>query len=96
MKKSVLQKMLLRSMFLAFVVTATFFLTGFAENNEVSQGKMIVVTVEEGESLWLIAGKYSKGGQDIRKFVYEIREVNELGRTVAIYPGQQLKIPLNE
>ena len=95
MIKGVLNNMMLRIMLLVFVVAAALFMTGFTDKSEVRTEKMIVVTVEEGESLWMIAGRYMKSGQDIRKLIYEIREANELGKEVAIYPGQQLKIPLS-
>lgn len=99
MIKSLSEKMLLRIMLLVFIGVSMLFMTGF-QNNAMSRSaketKNIVITVEAGESLWSIAGKYAQRGQDVRKLIYEIREANALGKEVAIYPGQKLKIPTLE
>ena len=50
------------------------------------------VTVESGDTLWSIALKYSDGKTDIRKFIYEISNINGL-ESSDISVGQQLLIP---
>ncbi len=50
------------------------------------------VTVESGDTLWSIALKYSDGKTDIRKFIYEITNLNNLD-SAEILIGQQLLIP---
>ena len=51
-------------------------------------GKFVYHTVQKGDSLWSIAGRY-KGVT-----VEEIRRLNNLSTKTVIYPGQKLKINL--
>jgi hypothetical protein len=51
------------------------------------------VIVKKGDSLWLIAREYYPKKQDIRKSIWEIREINNLD-DASIKPGQVLKIPV--
>lgn len=48
--------------------------------------------VEQGETLWGIARKYSTPKQDVRKVVTLIEEMNNC--TATIYPDQLLYIPV--
>ena len=47
--------------------------------------------VSAGDTLWSISCEYKKTGQDVRSYLYELRELNELNDCI-IYPGQVLKI----
>lgn len=47
--------------------------------------------VSAGDTLWGIACEYKKTGQDVREYLYNLRELNELNDCV-IYPGQVIKI----
>ena len=47
--------------------------------------------VSSGETLWSIASEHKKLGQDIRKYIYELREINNFNDCM-IYPGQVIKI----
>lgn len=49
------------------------------------------ITVSAGDTLWGIACEYKKSGQDVREYIYELRQLNNLNDCV-IYPGQVLKI----
>lgn len=49
------------------------------------------ITVSAGDTLWSIACEYKKSGQDVREYIYELRQLNNLNDCV-IYPGQVLKI----
>lgn len=49
------------------------------------------ITVSAGDTLWSIACEYKKSGQDVRQYIYELRQLNNLNDCV-IYPGQVLKI----
>lgn len=46
--------------------------------------------VSDGDTLWTIASEYKKEGQDIREYVYQLRELNNID--CIIYPGQTIKI----
>ena len=47
--------------------------------------------VSPGETLWDIAAEYKKEGQDIRRYIYELRELNDIDNCI-IYPNQVIKI----
>ena len=47
--------------------------------------------VSAGDTLWSIACEYKKTGQDVREYIYELRQLNNLNDCI-IYPGQVLKI----
>ncbi len=47
-----------------------------------------------GDTLWTIAQSYPEHYDDIRTFIYQIKEANQLDST-EIFPGQRLQIPLN-
>ena len=49
--------------------------------------------VKQGETLWSIAQEYSPDGYDIRKMIYEIKEINEM-ETSMIYSGDKIMIPI--
>ena len=52
------------------------------------------VIVEPGQSLWEIAEANYGNQNDLRKKIYEIREINQL-ETANLTPGQKLKLPEN-
>ncbi|MGI6226711.1 MAG: LysM peptidoglycan-binding domain-containing protein [Peptococcales bacterium] len=54
--------------------------------------ELIQVNVKPGESLWVIADRYDNNKKDLRKFIYEIKRINNIGDT--IYPGQLIEIPI--
>ena len=47
--------------------------------------------VSTGDTLWSIASEHKKSGQDVREYIYELRQLNNLDDCI-IYPGQVLKI----
>ncbi|MDI9482361.1 MAG: LysM peptidoglycan-binding domain-containing protein [Bacillota bacterium] len=49
------------------------------------------VTVNHGDTLWEIAGKY-RGGTEIREYIYKIKKMNNLDSAL-IYAGQTLNLP---
>lgn len=53
----------------------------------------LLIIVQEGDTLWKIAREHQREGQDTRALIYGIRKINDLN-TAQIYPGQQIKIPL--
>lgn len=48
-------------------------------------------TVAQGDTLWSIASENKKVGQDVREYIYELREVNNMNDCL-IYPNQVIKI----
>ena len=56
--------------------------------NEVNTEEYVVI---EGQTLWDIATENKKDGQDIREYVYQLRELNNIDDCI-IRPGQELKI----
>ncbi len=48
-------------------------------------------TVVQGDTLWSIAEENKKSGQDIREYIYELREINNLNDCL-IYPNQVIRI----
>lgn len=48
-------------------------------------------TVEDGDTLWDIAGRYTSDDDDVRKTIAKIIEDNHLGQD-GIRPGMRLKI----
>lgn len=48
--------------------------------------------VEEGETLWDIAGSVASEQDDIRRIIWEIQEANDIGGNEDIQPGQRLII----
>ncbi len=71
---------------LALVIISIFSLC-FAKN-EIETEEYVVST---GETLWSIASENKKDGQDIREYIYELRELNEL-EDCMIYPNQVIQI----
>lgn len=49
------------------------------------------LVVSAGDTLWSISCEYKKTGQDVRSYLYELRELNELNDCI-IYPGQVIQI----
>jgi hypothetical protein len=51
--------------------------------------------VKSGDTLWGLAKQYTPNHKDVRKTIYEISQLNHLS-TPDIYPGQIIKIPIQE
>lgn len=52
--------------------------------------------VKHGDTIWRIAGKYAREGQDLRQVVYYIEHDNNLPINGYIEPGQKLVINVRE
>lgn len=50
------------------------------------------VVVEQGDTLWDIAGQYNNG-HDLRSYIAEVRKLNNM-KDSAIYAGDVLKMPV--
>lgn len=74
--------------FLALVYLSVFSLLAYSgENYELKE-----IVVEPGDTIWTIAEKHCSPEENIRNFVFTIREVNEIDGAV-IHPGQKLLVP---
>ena len=54
----------------------------------------VQVEIEENDTLWKIAEKYNNDSMDIRKYIYEIREINDIAGDESIYPGELIFVPI--
>jgi len=77
-------------MLLTMLITCTLFIS--IVNGADSGPSYINVTVEKGDTLWDLAKEYNKGG-DIRMFIHQVRELNDLSGSVII-EGDVIKIPV--
>lgn len=67
--------------------------TPWSQAETVAADTAIVHVVDEGETLWQIAGPVAdKTGQDIREVIYQISVNNGLGPNPTLKPGQRLVI----
>ncbi|MGM0395553.1 MAG: cell division suppressor protein YneA [Bacillota bacterium] len=49
--------------------------------------------IKQGDTLWDIASRFAPEGYDTRKFIYDIKEHNEMD-TSMIFQGDKLLIPM--
>ncbi|MEL7566472.1 MAG: LysM peptidoglycan-binding domain-containing protein [Dehalobacterium sp.] len=83
---------------LLFVLVLVIYLTiglkataaNFTEEN--GNPAYIEVIVKSGDSLWELTEKHYNGNSDIRKVIYQIKEINNLSNA-NIVSGQIIKIP---
>lgn len=67
--------------------------TPWANAETVAADTAIIHVVDEGETLWQIAGPVAdRSGQDVREVIYEIQINNDLGPDPTLKPGQRLVI----
>ncbi|MBQ0004258.1 MAG: LysM peptidoglycan-binding domain-containing protein [Clostridiales bacterium] len=52
------------------------------------------VTVQSDDTLWTIASEYVDDSMDIRDYIDEIREINDIGNNESIYVGEQIFVPI--
>ncbi len=62
------------------------------ETNTVKKVNYVTVSVWTGDTLWSIANEYKPDDCDVRKFIYEIKKLNNL-KGENVFAGQDLKIP---
>ena len=84
------QKALLLVM-LVVAIVVTFVFNGNTNANE--KYNVTSVTVKSGDTLWSIAKEYKPDGKDIRQFICELSEFNQIDNA-SILVGQTIFIPL--
>jgi len=55
-------------------------------------GAVTEIVVKRGDTLWSIARRYAKPGEDIRRKVYEIMEANGM-KNAQLRPGMVIVVP---
>lgn len=75
------------------LVTASNTVLGLSDASSLTKPEYARVLIISGDTLWDIASRYHHEGDDVRKFVYEICELNDISAD-SIYPGQSLLIPV--
>lgn len=53
----------------------------------------VLYTVKANDTLWKIASEYKKPNTDVRRLIYNIRQINGIGAD--IQPGQTIIVPLS-
>lgn len=67
--------------------------TPWSQAETVTADTAIIHVVDEGETLWQIAGPVAdRSGQDVREVIYQIQVNNDLGPNPTLKPGQRLVI----
>ncbi len=80
------------SIAVTFVIdNASFAFVTLNLENEPKDTKTVIVN--EGDTLWNISEEYMPKGMDPRKFVFELRELNELDNP-KLKPGQKIEVPI--
>lgn len=79
----------IRSVTIIVFLLITLFSTSIAKTN--IEAETISYIVCKGDTLWTIAKDYKEDGKNIRQYVYEIKELNNMTNS-NIYEGQILKI----
>ncbi len=65
-----------------------------ARTEAASVSSYVQVEVQNNDSLWSIASDYTDDSIDIRDFIDEICEVNDIGANESIHAGDQIFIPI--
>ena len=50
------------------------------------------VVVQPGESLWSLGRRYAPAGSDLRRWVFEVKQLNGL-RHSGLVAGQEVRVP---
>lgn len=67
--------------------------TPWSQAETVAADTAIIHVVDDGETLWQIAGPVAdRSGQDVREVIYQIQVNNDLGPNPTLKPGQRLVI----
>ncbi|MFZ5354208.1 MAG: cell division suppressor protein YneA [Bacillota bacterium] len=66
--------------------------TVIADAKEYNSHDTIQVTVERGDTLWGLAEKYAADNMDLRDYINDVIQINEL-KTANIMPGQVIILP---
>ena len=78
---------------LAILVVLTAFLLLFNGTEAKNRTHYQSIHVQQGDTLWAIAGNYAPEGMDVREYIYQIKKANDMDRS-DIYTGDELLLPV--
>lgn len=78
----------IRSISISVFLVIAIFNISTAKSNE---AETISYTVCKGDTLWTIAEEYKTDNKDIRQYIFELKQLNNMTNS-NIYEGQELKI----
>ena len=81
------------SMIFLIVLTAFFLFFNHTDAKNLVQYQTI--QVNQGDTLWAIAGNWAPEGMDVREYIYNIKKANNMERS-DIYAGDELLLPVYE
>lgn len=81
------------SVMLIVIIMCMGFITGRFDAEGSSRSEYVSVTVSSGDTLWDIACRYCDQDTDVRRFIHEISELNDVSAG-ELAPGQILLIPV--
>lgn len=76
---------------IAATITILVKLTAAVATEKYVYENTVYYEVEQGDTLWTIASRYTTNKQDVRRVIDIIKDINECDST--IYPGEWLEIP---
>ena len=68
-------------------------LLGYNDASGDSKAEYVKVVVSPGDTLWSIAERYTDGSKDIRAYIHEICQINNL-ESWQLYSGQEISVPI--
>ncbi len=77
--------------FVIFFITVLLLQSKWLYSSDYQRTKWVVVSA--GESLWDIAARYKSDREDIRNYMYKIKEINML-KSSMVLEGQELELPV--
>ncbi len=78
-----------------FVISLVIFITVYTANvSGYHEQEYVSVTVNSGDTLWSIAERYCDENNDIRKYIYDIKDINNLDSGFLI-ADTSILIPIN-
>lgn len=72
------------------IIASTFNNTNAKE--KLGQSSLKIVSVQKGDTLWDISNKYAPRNMDKRKYIYEVRKINNM-KSAYLLEGQKIKLP---
>lgn len=81
-----------------FVFMAIVLLCGWGVNASMATERATLksVIVKENDTLWDIASKEVNNKTDIRKYIYEIKKLNQITDSGTLVPGSTIRLPAVE